>query len=1266
MQFRILGPLEVAGDDGVLALGGVKPRAVLAVLLLHANEPVSAERLALALWGEDAPGRATKTVQVHVSRLRKALGGGDIVATTPGGYRLRVEPGELDSERFNALVATGRDALAAGEPEHAAAVLREALNLWRGPPLAELAFEPFARQAITRLEEQRLIALEARVDADLAAGWHAALIPELQQLSAAHPTRERLAGQLVLALYRSGRQADALAAYRTTRDLLVDQLGLDPGRELRALEQRVLQQDPALDLVTVKERRPVPVVVEETPSAVVVAPPVIRRSVTVLVVTLRTLSRYNHADPEVGRRLMALGRNEAVRIIVRHGGRFHAGLGSQLLGVFGLSASHEDDALRALNAAVQLREGVTTLMHGEPGTLDLRIGLDAGEIVAEGTGEEMSLFGNPLDGAVGLASIAREGQILLSEATRRLAPDAIRVQPADHDAWLLSAIIPNAPAVRRRHSMPMVGRDEELAIALAAFERATTTRSAQLLTVVGEAGLGKSRLAQEFRHRVVKRATTLVAQCGALGDGSSLWPLRDALADLAGGGSRDAIRRLLGDAEDADQVADLVHAGLGLGDIAADQDRVPWALRRLLETIADAGPLVLILEDAHAAEPRLIDLLEYLVEWLTTAPLFVLCLARPEFLESRRAWIGGRAGVAAISLSPLSGDDAARLLEHLVDERSAPLSRPTDVLDAAEGNPLFIEQMFAMRIEDGCGGEQRIPATIQALVAARLDRLGDGERAVIERASVIGRRFAASAVTELLPVESRPAAGQHLRELVHRGLITPDRSPIGGEDVLRFHHILIRDVAYAVCAKEVRGRVHEDFANSLARREENVDESVGYHLEQAFGYRAELERVDEEARQLATSAAERLAVAGRRALARGDASAASRLLTRAASLFEAGGDVRPDVLLALGSALCDSGDFPAAGPILRTALKAARAQHEETLVARTMLELSNQRLFADPHPDVAAMHETAEEAIKIFDRYGDDSGLARAWNHIGFLHWTRLHMGLVEAALDRSIVYATRVGDARERSEAFNTLLRATVVGPSPVDVGIRRCEAARGNVAEGISLTAVTDITMAVLEAMRMNIDIARDLYQGARQRLEEHGLGLKLAGLEIYAAMVELIAGDPSIVEPGLERAYAALERVGERGRLPTVLAFLARTRCALGAYDDALRFTHLSEKLNYRHDAASQILWAGTRGRVLARAGETGEAERLARFSVTTAQSTDADFLTAQALTDLADVLDVLGKGDEAVAALDQAIVLHEAKQNVASTRSARALRAALVGY
>jgi DNA-binding SARP family transcriptional activator len=170
MDFRILGPLEVHGDRGAVALGGVKPRAVLAVLLLHPNEPVSAERLAVALWGEEAPAGATKTVQVHVSRLRKALDDPEAVATTPAGYRIRVRPGELDAERFRRGVAAGQVALGAGQPERAAVVLQEALDLWRGPPLADLAFEPFAQPEIARLEEQRLAALEARLEADLAAG----------------------------------------------------------------------------------------------------------------------------------------------------------------------------------------------------------------------------------------------------------------------------------------------------------------------------------------------------------------------------------------------------------------------------------------------------------------------------------------------------------------------------------------------------------------------------------------------------------------------------------------------------------------------------------------------------------------------------------------------------------------------------------------------------------------------------------------------------------------------------------------------------------------------------------------------------------------------------------------------------------------------------------------------------------------------------------------------------------------------------------------
>jgi WD40 repeat protein/DNA-binding SARP family transcriptional activator len=248
MQFRILGPLEVHSDRGdAVTLGGRKPRAVLAVLLLNANEPVSAERLAGALWGEEAPAGAVRTVHVHVSRLRKALGDGEIVTTTPAGYRLRVLPGELDAERFEQLVEQGRSVLASGRPDEAAATLRESESLWRGRPLADLAYEPFAHTEIARLEEQRLAALELRVEADAAAGRHAELVSELRRLVAEHPTRERLAAQLMLVLYRCGRQTEALEAYREARQTLSDEIGVEPGPELRAMHEAVLHQDPALD-----------------------------------------------------------------------------------------------------------------------------------------------------------------------------------------------------------------------------------------------------------------------------------------------------------------------------------------------------------------------------------------------------------------------------------------------------------------------------------------------------------------------------------------------------------------------------------------------------------------------------------------------------------------------------------------------------------------------------------------------------------------------------------------------------------------------------------------------------------------------------------------------------------------------------------------------------------------------------------------------------------------------------------------------------------
>src|SRR5512132_2815321 len=247
MEFAILGPLEVRTADGPAAVGGAKPRALLAFLLLHANEAISAERLAVALWGEDTPAGALKTVQVYVSRLRRALGDPDLLTTTPAGYRLRVRPGELDLERFEARVAAARADLADGRAEEAAQALHEALAMWRGAPLGDLASAPFARVEVARLQEQRLTALQARIDADLAAGRHAELIGELTQLTGEHPWRERLHVQLMLALYRAGRQADALAVYTDVRKLLVEQLGVEPGPELRECHQAILAHRPGLD-----------------------------------------------------------------------------------------------------------------------------------------------------------------------------------------------------------------------------------------------------------------------------------------------------------------------------------------------------------------------------------------------------------------------------------------------------------------------------------------------------------------------------------------------------------------------------------------------------------------------------------------------------------------------------------------------------------------------------------------------------------------------------------------------------------------------------------------------------------------------------------------------------------------------------------------------------------------------------------------------------------------------------------------------------------
>jgi DNA-binding SARP family transcriptional activator/tetratricopeptide (TPR) repeat protein len=1272
LEFGVLGPLQVRIDGNVARLGGHRQRALLAILVLRANEPVSTDRLIDELWPENPPARAVHTVQVFISRLRGALGSaGDRLVTRPPGYVLELGSDEIDAARCERLYETARSALNVGDAPRAEALLSEARALWRGPPMADFTYEPFAQATIARLEELRLSCREELIEAQLALGRQAEVVSDLEELVREQPLRERPRGQLMLALYRCGRQAEALEVFQQARRMLVEELAVEPGSALRELEQAILLQDPSLQAprlpseVASERIRPgqpdgtdeeeaAPSSLESTAPAPARSQPMVRKTATVLVISLTPVGR---TDPELARRAMATAREQAEGIVTRHGGSFVAGLGGELVWVFGIPLAREDDALRALRAADDMRTSLSAATEAGGCRLQTRIGVATGEVVAETTGE---LFGEPLQEAVSLARAAGSGELLLGDVTRQLASAAARVEQAlDGTAWRLVRIEAHraSPVVL---ATPMVGRDEELSSAYGVFARAARSGEAHLLTLLGDAGVGKSRLAQELLARIGEEATVLTGRCLSYGEGIALWPLREALTRAAGGETRDAIRDFLADAEDADVVADIVATALGLAPAEIVSEQVPWAVRRILELLSNRRTLMLVIEDAHWAQPPVLDLIDYLVDWLRT-PTMLLCLGRPELLDARPAWGGGHPRVNSIFLAPLGAGDTLRLLDQQLGGRDLSAAQRTRIVQTAEGNPLFVEQFLQMSAEDPSWDQaQQLPPTIQSLVSARLDRLGPGERAFIECAAVIGREFWPTAVVELLPAEARESAAHHLRALVHRGLIEPHlralldreedephRSSLAGEEELRFHHILIRDVAYRGTPKSRRGELHERFAEWLAPHGDVYDEFIGYHLEQAYHYRAGVGRADEHARALATRAGDRLAAAGRRALSRGDAHPAARLLQRAADLLHAGRRRQPDVLIDLGTALGETGDFAAASPLLQAALEQARATGAESTSARALIELSLHRAIVDPSFPVAEMMSVAEQAVDVFTRVGDKAGTARAWQHVATVHWIRSHGGEMELALERALVHAERAGDPRLRSRILGDLARASVIGPRPVADGIRRCHAILERAGDDIVLLAVTATMLGVLEAMQGEFALARQRWERSKRTLESVGLSITVANLQMYSAFVELLAGTPERALSEVADACALFERVGERGRLSTAAALMARLLYAQGRPKECDEYCAISEHTTSDDDVVSQVLWRGTRAKTLARAGRGRAALGLADSAVAMASATDFLMLEGDALSDRAEVFGTLNRPKKAGADRKAASALYERK-------------------
>lgn len=1251
----MLGPFEVRIDGAPSAIGGPRQRALLAVLALHANEVVRIDSLVDQVWGEHPPDKAVHTVRVFVSRLRDALGGAsDRLKTRAPGYVLELGMDELDVTRCERLYDAARTAMSFGDASGAAALLGQAQTLWRGRPLDDFTYEPFAQATIARLEELWVSGREELIEARLALGRHAEVVADLEALVREHPFRERPRAQLMLALYRCGRQVEALQAFREARRTLIDELAVEPSQALRDLEQAILRQDAALTPPPAMSEKDVQTpelvlepqhlrIISESAAPIgsdTVSLATVRRTATVLVANITT---NVGADPERAQRMISAARREVQRTVEYHGGAFIRGSSGDDVGVFGIPITNEDDALRALRAAHEIRG----MLASKPDRgFVVRLGVDTGELIAETSNE---VFGEPRDRAVGLVHAAQEDDVLIGDETRRLASEQVRVAPAlDGAAWRLLAIVDQIQARREVFEAPIFGRDDEMAVACSMFRRAANEQATYQLTVIGEPGIGKSRLASEVTQQLGDQALVLVGHCLSYGDGVAFWPLREALTQAIADESRDAVRDLLEGADDADTVADIAATAMGLASVQNVGDQIGWAFRRLLETLAVRRPVILVVEDAHWGEAPFLDLVEYLIDWVR-APAFVLCLARPELLDARPGWGGGHPRVSSLALSPLDDEAASRLLAHQLRGQEISPTRRAQILETAEGNPLFVEQLLRAGAEDPLWTSQRpIPGTIQSLLAARLDRLGPGERAYIEAAAVIGREFWPAAVLELLPAAARRSADSHLSGLVRRGLIHPARSTMAGEEQLRFHHILISDVAYRSASKALRAELHERFAGWLEMRGPQYDEFVGYHLERAYGYGQELGEADQDVARLAVRAADKLGDAGRRAFSRGDANGSVQLLETAVQLLDAVGEAPAHILVELGSALTESGDFPRAHVALQRAFDHARASGDERQAARASISLSYWRSRAEPDMRVDDMRAVAERSITVFERFADDDGLSRAWHHIAWANWVQSRCAAMEDALERSMRHAERAHVRHRRSQLLTDFARAAVFGPRHVADGIERCydllRRAEGDVAASASIEGM----LAILEAMDGQFVAARARWHKSKQRLSEHGFGFAVAVAQMFFAFIELFAGEPAAALPEIADASLQFERSGDKGRLSTSAALYSSLLCALGRYDQAQKYSDLSSITASGDDVVSQVMWRGAHARALVNTGDQHDrAVGLADSAVARAERTDFTTLHAGALTDRAEVLTHLSLAPEASRDLDKAAALYASK-------------------
>ena len=920
---------------------------------------------------------------------------------------------------------------------------------------------------------------------------------------------------------------------------------------------------------------------------------------------------------------------ERMKVIVEHhGGSVEKFIGDAVMAVFGVPVAHEDDALRACRAALEMRAALPEL------GIEGRIGVNTGEVVT-GT-EERLATGDAVNVAARLEQAASPGEVLVGAETVRLARDAIEADPVDPlvlkgksepvPAFRLVSASSEAPA--RRLDAPMVGREQELGTLLAAWQRAQKEACCEIVTVLGPPGVGKTRLSTELIARAGVR--TVHGRCLSYGKGITYWPVVEVVKQLAG-------------VEVEAQAAGAIGSLLG-ENIPTSAEEIAWAFRKLLEA---AAPVLVVFDDVQWGEETFLELVEHVTLLSSGSPILLLCCARPELLDRRPGW------PVSLQLQPLPEEDCQLLIEERLAGRQIDEGLRGRILGAAGGNPLFVEEMVAVlgSVRDA---DVVVPPTIQALLAARLDQLEPEERVVLERGSIEGEVFHRGAVQALAPEELRLTS--RLGALVRKEFVRPDRSQLPGDDGFRFRHLLIRDTAYDGLPKAVRAELHEHFADWLlpyAADLAEADEIMGYHLEQAHRYRVELGQVGAETAGLGRRAGELLASASTRAFLRDDLRAAVNLLERAATLLPPEGR-GVDLDLDLADALFRSSRFAEAQAVAAAAAERAEAAGDGRGELLAQLQQRRYVLSLDPAADeFGAVLEFARAALPMFEAAGDEAGLAAAWHAIAYVEHNRLHHEAKLAAAEHGLEHARRASLDRYEPELRWFQAGGHYWGPTPAEEFLAWLDKHRGLEARAPIFVLYRAGTVATLG----RFEEARDLVAAFRARGEELGHAFWAAASTQQASRIETLAGDLEAAEREIRHGCELWEAAGERAYLSTFAGSLANTLAALGRLDEAEEWAGRSAELGGRDDLATQMLWRLAQARVHALRGEPAEAERLAREAISLMEGSDDAIFQPDAWVTLGDVLALGGKTDEAEEALEEALGRYERKGNLVMAERVR---------